>query len=177
MKKILLLLSLSFIVSQTSFAQYGNNKPAWMENVYVGGGLNGLSISKTQITVSVSGQIGYKITEELSTGIGVNYQYYKLTDLDVSFNDYGYNVFARYNVYDPFFAMARYEVQSIVKTLGAPRSKVDALLVGGGVSQPAGNNASLNFFALYNLSYSDGSLDNGRYTSPWVIGAGINIGL
>jgi hypothetical protein len=178
MKKNLLLLSLSLFLSHFSFAQYGNNKPEWMENVFVGGGLNGLGISDNQIYASVNGLVGYKITEQFSTGVGISYQYYKLRLTDQSFNDFGYNVFAQYDIFDPFFVLARYEVQSLAPfTSGESRLTADALLVGGGVSQPAGDKASLNFFALYNLSFRSGGLNNGRYTSPWVIGASVNLGL
>ncbi|UXX77928.1 hypothetical protein N7E81_11180 [Reichenbachiella carrageenanivorans] len=178
-KKLSLIALFCLLFVMQSFAQreynaLGNDRPAWVDKIYVGGGLGGFGISDNQVWVNVSGQVGYRITEKWNAGVGITYQYFKYKrPIEQSFNDYGVNFFTQYVVYQPFFVMARYEIFFLDQI--DSRATYDTFLLGGGITQPMGGKGFLNFYALYNVLYSDGG-DNGRYDSPWVIGMNIGIG-
>jgi len=175
MKKILFFLWTLISVNSAVQAQtsFGESRPAWMEKVYVGGGIGGIGISSNEIFVNVNGLVGYRLTEKLEAGLGINYQYYKWKPTSQSFNDWGFNIFSMYHIYSPVFLMAQYQIFYLDQIEG--RETYDAFLLGGGITQPIGSNGALNFYALYNLSYADGG-DNGRYGSPWVIGMNVGFG-
>ena len=179
MVKRLFVLLLFLVLGSESFAQenynnvFGNDRPAWIDKIYVGGGLGGFGISSDRTWVNVSGQVGYRITEKWNAGVGLTYQYFKWkVPPEASFNDYGLSFYTQYIIYQPFFAMAQYEILFLDTFDG--RDTYDTFLIGGGVSQSMGRGFA-NFYVLYNVLYTDGG-DNGRYSSPWVIGANFGIG-
>lgn len=178
-KKVFLIALLCALSAQFAFAQgeynaLGKDRPAWLDKVYVGGGIGGIGISSDRIWASVNGQVGYRITEKWNVGMGLSYQYFKWKEpINQSFNDYGLNFYTQYVVYDPFFVMAQYEILFLDQV--ESRETYDTFLIGGGISQPMGSRGFLNFFALYNVLYTDGG-DNGRYDSPWVIGMNFGVG-
>ncbi|SMD38361.1 hypothetical protein SAMN04488029_3766 [Reichenbachiella faecimaris] len=179
-KKLTLLALICVLFASSSFAQenygnvLGNDRPAWMDKVYVGGGLGGFGISSDRVWLNLSGQVGYRITPKWNTGVGLTYQYFKWKEpINQSFNDYGLSFYTQYIIYQPFFAMAQYEILFLDNFDG--RDTYNTFLLGGGISQPMGNKGFINLYALYNVLYSDGG-DNGRYDSPWVIGMNFGIG-
>lgn len=178
-KKTTLLLFLCAIFTQFSFAQgeidvLGRDRPAWLDKVYVGGGIGGIGISNDRVWASVNGQVGYRITDKWNVGTGLSYQYFKWKEpINQSFHDYGLSFYTQYIIYEPFFAMAQYEILFLDQVEG--RETYDTFLVGGGISQPLGNKGFMNFFVLYNVLYTDGG-DNGRYDSPWVVGMNFGVG-
>ncbi|MEO9803781.1 MAG: hypothetical protein ABJF04_11060 [Reichenbachiella sp.] len=178
-KKVSLLILICALWGPFAFAQLeynalGKDRPAWLDKVYVGGGIGGIGISSDRIWASVNGQVGYRITEKWNVGMGLSYQYFKWKEpINQSFNDYGLSFFTQYVVYNPFFVMAQYEILFLDQV--EARETYDTFLIGGGVSQPMGGRGFLNFYALYNVLYTDGG-DNGRYDSPWVIGMNFGIG-
>ena len=175
MKKLYVILLTGLMLFSISNNATAQNRPAWMDKVYVGGGLGGFSISSDAVFVSANGLVGYKFTDKLEAGMGLNYQYAKNKIIDVSYNDWGLNWFAMYHVYSPAFLMARYEILFLDEV-----GNYDTFLIGGGISQPAGSRAAINFYALYNVTYNTnlppGSPENGRYDSPWVIGMNVGVG-
>jgi hypothetical protein len=151
------------------------------ERIVFGGGL-GLSFGNVQDFVSVSPQIGYRLTAKLMAGTGVTYRYtnYKYFSPSIKLNDYGVNPFLRFMVYRNIFIQAEYEYLNYefpntrTETI---RRDFNSFLAGGGFIQPVGQKISFYIMALYNFSYSDPAI--GEYTpynSPLVIRAGINIG-
>lgn len=142
-KRFLLLVIISVLYFSKVSAQenygdvLGNEKPAWVEKVYVGGGLGGLTWSQDYFSASLYGMVGYRFTDKLNSGVGINYQYFNDKVFNYSINNYGFNFFTQYQVYDPFFLMAQYEIYFIEQFEGG-RRQMDALLLGGGVSQPLG---------------------------------------
>lgn len=178
-KKLSLLMLICVLFVSHSFAQteynaLGGDRPAWIDKIYVGGGLGGFGFSSDRTWVSVNGQVGYRITEKWNAGVGLTYQYFKFKEpINVSFNDYGLSFYSQYIIYQPFFAMAQYEILFLDDPEG--RFTYDTFLLGGGISQPFGGKGFANFYVLYNILYSDGG-ENGRYDSPWVIGANFGIG-
>jgi len=177
MEKKLIIFTLFLFTSVSLKAQTGNEidqDSDWKERIFIGGNM-GLSLGTDNTVISVSPIIGYRITNELSAGVGVSYTYQnvKIFNDKQSFNHYGGSVFARYTIYEPFFAMAQYEFMSYDNGEFG-RFGYNAFLMGGGIMQPLGGNAMLAFTALYNFSYLEG--EPGPYRSPWVIGGGVSVG-
>ena len=148
------------------------------DRLYFGGGF-GFSTGSNQTNLSLSPQVGYKITEEFSAGVGIMYQYVKIKNAGISLNNYGGSLFARYNVYQQFFAYSEFERLSFeypISNESTQRSGYNSLLLGGGYSEQLRGSASFNFMALYNVLYDPNELPR-PYSSPWVIRAGISIGI
>lgn len=151
----------------------GNDRPSWVDKIYVGGGLGGFGFSSDRTWVNVSGQVGYRITDKWNAGVGLTYQYFKWKiPPEQSFNDYGLSFYTQYVIYEPFFAMAQYEILFLDTFEG--RTNEDRMLIGGGISQPMGGRGFVNLYALYNVLYNQE--EDLRYDSPWVIGMNFGIG-
>ncbi|MBI1394653.1 MAG: hypothetical protein GC151_01645 [Betaproteobacteria bacterium] len=144
---------------------------------FFGGGL-GVGFGDVSY-VTLSPFAGYRVTDQVSVGVGLQYRYRNDTRFgrDLSTTDVGTSVFARYQVFGPFFVHGEYEYlnyQYYRSDLSKTRTGVSSFLVGGGVSQQLNRNASFYAMVLYNLSYS--SYDSvSPYSSPWSVRAGIGI--
>ncbi len=138
---------------------------SWEDKIYFGGG-GGFSGGTDFISVSVSPLVGYKVTEQFSTGMQITYQYTKFGNFSAS--NYGGGPFALYAFSDKIFAYSQYEylnVQPLVVGGGqADRLDFTSFFVGLGYNEPLGGNFSFQITALYNLLYGDGS--NSPYQSP-----------
>ena len=66
----------------------------------------------TITVIELSPEIGYKITDKLTAGVGFSYQYYKDSRYIPAYKSdiIGGSVFARYYVYRDFFAHAEYQM-------------------------------------------------------------------
>ncbi|MFK7757018.1 MAG: hypothetical protein AB8B53_08825 [Flavobacteriales bacterium] len=103
-------------------------------------------------------QIGYRITETLTAGIGYNYQYF-------SFNYgngtravdalYGPTAFANARIFDNYFLRADFQtlkyVQSSNLDANAFEFNLDRLLLGGGMIQPISDRVSAYFGAFIDV--------------------------
>lgn len=161
------LISLSFIFPSSAQKTVDfDDDPSFMDRVFFGGGL-GFSTNNYATLVSLSPIAGYMITQNLSAGVGVQYQYIKYKFYNVSVNNYGGNIFTRYNI-NQFFAQVEYnlmnmEIPSTNDTEN--RMYVDRMLIGGGLSQPIGSRARINIVGFYDILYQEGTP---FYDSPWV---------
>lgn len=148
----------------------------WQERIFFGGNM-GLQFGG-QTYVNLSPNMGYRLNNIVSVGVGVSYIYQKV--FTFSRTHYGGNVFARANITDQIFGMAQYERISVEQPINVNsindrrRVGLSSMLVGGGIQQPLGGNAVASFTVLYNLSYKEGG--NDLYNSPIVIGGGITLG-
>ena len=145
-----------------------DKKPFWdWERVYTGGGI-GVQFG-TVTFVNVAPDIGYKITERYSAGIGLRYMYFKTPayKLDI----YGASVFNRFVVTDFFFLHGEYEVLNGPWNANYPdhRFNLNNVWVGGGLRQGS-DNVYLNLMVLWNLN------DNIYLDNPQ-IRMGISVGL
>ena len=167
------LMSCTFCNSQdfTPAAPVPEKKPFWdWDRVYMGGGI-GLQFGVVTF-VNVAPDIGYKITERYSAGVGLRYMYFADNTYSPPFkiDIYGASVFNRFIVTDFFFLHGEYEVlngpwnQNI-----STRFNITNVWVGGGLRQ-GGDGASLNLVVLWNLN------DEGYLPNPQ-IRMGISIGL
>lgn len=150
------------------------------ERILVGGGL-GLGFSNIQDFVSVSPQIGYRITQRLTAGTGITYRYtnYKIFRPSVKLHDYGVNPFVRFFVYRNIFLQAEYEhlnYEFPVSSNDSVRKGFDSFLAGGGFLQPAGERFSFYLMGLVNFSYVNSATSYSPYDSPLVLRAGILFG-
>lgn len=150
----------------------------------------GFSFGNNQIYLNLAPTIGYKILDGWDAGVGFSYTYSKSEVpglIPYKTNTVGGNLFTRYLIKPPFFVMAQYELLGTKLTVtdtslpivyDDSRIYYDAFLLGGGVIQPIGRNGGFVLSVLYNLSYDDSKpLENGPYSSPYVINAGFMFGL
>jgi hypothetical protein len=141
-----------------------------------GGGV-GLSFGDVDY-IEIAPMIGFKVTPRTHLGVSLLYRYRDDNNYDVTTNDYGGSVFARYFPFGGFFIQGEYEwVSYEYAYLGGPNDRqVDSnALAGGGFSQSMGGHASFYFSGMYNFSY-DGNDPYEPYDSPWVFRVGVGFG-
>lgn len=181
MKKLTVILLFSMMQAIYGFSQDFNapdpkttsdKEPFWSwDRVYTGGGL-GLQFGSITL-VNVAPDIGYRITERYSAGLGVRYMYFADNRYQPPFkiNIYGGSVFNRFVVTDFFFLHGEYEVLNGPWDAYFPnhRFNLNNVWLGGGFRQGS-DNVFLNLMLLYNLN------DEGYLPNPQVR-MGISIGL
>ncbi len=150
------------------------------DRIYFGGGF-GLNAGSNVTNISVAPQVGYKITPRFSAGVGIIYQYVKFRQINSSISNYGWNVFSRYNLTRQFFAYTefeslRFEYFTSIAPEQTARDTYNSLLIGGGYSESLSRRAAISFSVLYNVLY-DQSDPIQPYNSPWVIRAGVGVGI
>ena len=150
-------------------------EPSFWDKVYVGGNL-GLQFG-TVTFIEVSPLVGYHITEKISAGVGVTYQYYHIKDRTTDFqtNVYGGKVFGRYMFNDYLFGHVEYEFLNLEAFDFYPQRRrvdVESILAGGGYMQRVGMNSGIFAMILYNFTETNYT----PYPNP-IIRMGINIGL
>ena len=153
------------------------------EKLYTGGNF-GLQFG-TYTLIDISPVIGYFITEKLSIGTGVVYQFYGFKDKAFPINNfktniYGGKMFLRYHIFENIFAHTEYEALNLETQFfdrtnlrhSTTRFWVHSVLVGGGYRQRIGDYSSLNIMLLYNINETVDS----PYRNP-IFRMGFNIGL
>lgn len=180
-KKTIFLFGIFALTGSNVFAQSGNEideNSGFRDRIFTGGNF-GLSFGNITY-IEIAPLVGYRITNELSAGGGFSYRYRKDKRFtpDLTTSDYGINLFGRYNIFEPFYATLEYEFLSFEIPFAGGRDNFNSFLAGGGVSQPMGRNAALNFSVLYNLSYENPVPGDppGPYDSPWIVRGGVSIG-
>jgi len=182
MKRIASLLALCILLVSVSNAQQTYNSSGGRSNaqkkkkeqkgfdpqkLIFGGGLSlGLG---TVTTLGVSPIIGYRITDRVSAGIGMGYQYMRIKDYYASGYDYKASIlypsaWARCLVFRNFFVQAEFEhdFQTFNNYEFDPggsgavvtvKEKYDnnALLLGAGLRQPVTQNSSFVIMGLYDV--------------------------
>lgn len=145
-------------------------------NIFYGGGI-GLSFGDVDY-FEIWPMVGVHINPQLSAGITLVYRHRSddrfSQDLDT--DDYGSTLFARYKVTPNVYLQGEYEYLNYEYyrvDLSTDRQGFSSVLLGGGVSKPVGQNASLFATALYNFSYDD---PDSPYADPWVIRFGVSAG-
>lgn len=96
---------------------------------HIGGGL----MFGTYTNINLQPQVGYRITNNLTAGLGGNFQYYKNSYLSTDpFIIYGGSTFGRLRLTQNLFAQAEYQILQYNGTLG------EYGLLGGGYVSPDG---------------------------------------
>ncbi len=148
------------------------SKPPLKDRMYFGG--NFAMQFGTITFIDISPLAGAMITNKLSGGVGVSYQYFN----DKRFSGgnsslYGGRTFMRYNIFPNIFGHTEFEMLNFDlynRNLDEFRREwVPSLFLGAGYFAPFGNRGGANFMILYNLLY-----DNRRspYNEPYVIRVG-----
>jgi hypothetical protein len=172
MKKLIVILLL--LVTLEGIAQKSN----WSDRVFFGGGF-GFNGGTDFISVSLFPQLGYRITDRLSAGVGGMYQYVNFRAANVELQNYGGSVFSRYIVFQNIFVTTEYEYLTFEVPLNGSFNETDRLgfnswFAGAGLAQPISRNASFVIVGLYNLLYDPA--ESSPYDSPFVFRVGVNVG-
>ncbi len=183
----LCLLVASGLQAQTTYRSSGNAKynskkkkkseETFAQKLIIGGGI-GLAFGD-YTNIAVTPVIGYRITDNFSAGIGLGYQYVKITNFfeverpgtngvydyyDLKANLFSASLWARYIVWRNVFVHAELEQnfmnfkipaydQSGSGNIVESTQKYDApcILLGAGYRQPLGDRSSVNFMLLYDV--------------------------
>ena len=137
------------------------------QRVYYGGTLGLQFGSFTSILVEPL--IGFRMTEKLSTGIGIGFRYGKDNRSNFEYTNYLGRFFARYIIIPRLYAHVEYMAESYDESFGryyrdfneGERTTVPFLFVGGGFRNPTAN-GSFIFQVLFNV-LQDNSLSNQIY--------------
>ena len=144
--------------------------PFWSwDRVYYGGGLGG-GFSSGITFINFNPQVGYKITERFSVGLGGTYMYFSEPGY-IPDNIYGGDVFSRFFLTKSLFLHAEFEeLNGQFNPYSLDRYFINDVWVGGGIRQRAGN-TSINIMILFNL------VDNqySPFSNPEIMG-GVGIG-
>ncbi len=134
------------------------------ERIFVGGNV-GLQIGNINTMVVISPIVGYRLTNRLSPGIGLTYQYYRdtgwgeMSGFTAVTHIYGGSTFARYRITPQFFAHVEFEALSLDSQMGW-RNDPDRdtrfweynYFAGGGYRASLGGRTRLNLMLLYNFN-------------------------
>ena len=179
MNKLFIAISIlvSSFISNNSFSQSGFS---W-NRVQVGGNF-GASFGANETLVALSPNIGYRVTERLTLGTGVIYQYYRFrnSSFDFKFSNYGAKLFGTFQLNDFLILHSEYESLNLeyikFNYMGVPdgtqRRTIGSLFVGGGYRQRMSENSVFDIMVLYNLTETPYT----PYSNP-IIRVGFGIGL
>jgi hypothetical protein len=128
--------------------------------MYFGGYVNASIGSYTAI--GVEPLVGYKLTQKLSVGGKLSYEYIsdKRYDEDYSASNYGFSLFSRIRVTQRLYAHAEYSAMNYKlfnETGGSDREWVPFLFLGGGLSQPISKNTWLTAEVLFDVLQNENS--------------------
>ncbi|MEM9339536.1 MAG: hypothetical protein AAGA66_12455 [Bacteroidota bacterium] len=169
--------ALTLLFFMTSLVGHAQDK--FTDKVFYGGGF-GFSSGAASTNVGLSPFVGYRITQRLLAGFGINYQYVRFKRANTSISNYGWNVFTRYNLARQFFIQTEFEQLNFEFFTGSneqtERDLYNAMYVGAGYSESLGGRAAFSVSALYNVLYNAAD-DPQPYNSPWLIRAGLGVGI
>lgn len=176
---LILLITLSSLWCEAQYKSPGskNNKsnsnsaaglPLSERLFFGGGGSFGSGISPIYgryTTIYVSPLVGYRVTLPFAVGVGVNYTFFKFSDVNVRQDQYGISPFLQYR-FGKLFAYAEYSMISVPSYDNSFRQIYSRLPVGLGFTQPIGSRAAINAMALYDVLYNKRTT---AFASPWVL--------
>jgi hypothetical protein len=179
MKKVIVLVLFSVLVSYAQSSTPDSTKPSstsqgvqnQQPSKWYYGGTVGFNFWGDYFYLSVNPLVGYQVSPKFSVGGKLQYAYIndqRYDPLELTSNNYGASIFTRYRpIYQIYlhaeFAYASYENYTIFTPLnGAPyaeseRSWVPFLLLGGGLVQRIGPNASVYAEVLFDVIQDDNS--------------------
>lgn len=167
MKQILLLffvISGLILYSQEDKSSNKNNK--LLDKLYFGGNF-GMQFGN-ETFIDFSPLVGIRLSEKLSVGTGLIYNYYSDKYNNYSTNIYGGRAFTRYYVLENVFLHTEFEALSLEskyfdylqKYQNVNRFWSNNYLVGGGYFYKIGNRSGVSLMILFNLNESANSLYN-----------------
>jgi len=156
MKKLIIcaLYSLSTVIC---FSQTTQQQPPKFDisKLELGGNF-GLSFGNNTTSVVIAPQVGYIFDPHFSSGVGVNYSYYRYSPDSFnssSLNYMGFNVYGRIKPINTIVLQIQPEIYRVWgSSYGSSVGQlVSTLLVGGGVILPIGEKAGISMMLYYNL--------------------------
>jgi len=164
--KFIVTVLLVHLAISSCFAQ--NNNIPWQQKLVFGGNI-GLQIGSVT-RIDLSPEVGYKITEQFVSGVGVTYEYYRWKLHNYSTSLYGGKIFSRYYVMENIFGHAEFELLNLESEVFDPngihgdikRYWIQSLFVGGGYKQAIGKKSAFIITVLWNLNETPDS----PYTNP-----------
>ncbi|MBP7076372.1 MAG: hypothetical protein KBB11_04950 [Bacteroidales bacterium] len=164
-----LLCMIFLLMAKHSEAQYLENSPGPWQRIFYGGDM-GLSFGRITL-INISPQVGYRITNRWSAGIGGTYIYYKDNDFNFHMNIWGIQEFMSFTlikdlsnilpfgneiggllVYGELNHMFLY--RSISNPPGNDRYWITSPLLGPAYQLRVGNRSYLLIMLLYNFNES-----------------------
>jgi hypothetical protein len=141
-------------------------QPDWMKDkISYGGFINpnyAVSSYGSLFMISANPNIGYRLTDQMTIGVGATYYYSSLrTNLGKYTQSlYGPNAFCRYKVFSNAFFQVEYDKmnQPDYFSGGDKRVWVDYLYVGGGYYQKMAANSGFIVSFMYNLTPSNNTV-------------------
>jgi len=149
------------VVQTVQMAAEPQKKPVLNPNkMYFGGYVNASIGSYTAI--GVEPLVGYKLTQKLSVGGKLSYEYIsdKRYDEDYSASNYGFSLFSRIRVTQRLYAHTEYSAMNYKlfnETGGSDREWVPFLFLGGGLSQPISKNTWVTAEVLFDVLQNENS--------------------
>lgn len=152
---------------------------SFLDRGYIGFGLSGLNFGNDRFTgrffsIGGSGQLGYMITNNLSSGVGIEYQYTTYSDQNIKHHVYGGYPFIRYNI-KSFFIQTDYNLVTF-KSVGQgqeAKASFERFFAGIGYASPSGNKGFFNILVSYDFLYTTSS----PFASPLSIRFYFTLGL
>jgi hypothetical protein len=153
----------SVIVKEETTTQ--STAPISHESKWYYGGTVGFNFWSDYFYLSVNPIIGYNISPKFSVGGKLLYSYYNYDEPDISTNNYGASIFARFRpIYQIYlhseFAYESYEIpvyNSQNREWDSERNWVPFLLLGGGFVQRVGSNAAVYVEVLFDVIQDENS--------------------
>lgn len=142
MKKLILILLFFGVSFSVSAQSYGSGR--WVLGGSLGAGLDDYE------AISISPQIGYRLSNRLTTGFGISYSYYQFKDEGFKLNYAGMNTYIQFN---PIPCFKFFVQPELIRRWGEIYGKKDdgsvfgGVLVGGGLVLRADDGeVSLNLY-------------------------------
>ncbi|MBX2967341.1 MAG: hypothetical protein KF845_14440 [Cyclobacteriaceae bacterium] len=169
---VIVLLCLSSYAAVAQREIYDDGNYSFKERAYVGLGLSGLNFGRDNyygrfFSIGGSGQLGYMVTKNFSSGVGLEYNYTTYSDIGAKDHVYGWYPFLRHNFLQKFFVQADYDMVTIKVTVPGYNEKYsyERFFAGLGYYGPAGNRAFMNVLVSYDFLYTNSS----PFASPFSI--------
>ncbi len=134
------------------------------ERIYVGGNI-GLQIGNLTTSVIISPTVGFRVTNRLTSGLGLTYQYYRnrgwgnLSGFTSVTHIYGGSIYSRYSITRQIFVHTEYEALNLDSQMNwqvtpgeRGRFWEQNYFLGGGYRTQIGSRAFLNIMLLYNFN-------------------------
>ncbi|MCT4579860.1 MAG: hypothetical protein N4A35_00460 [Flavobacteriales bacterium] len=157
---VLAVLSLNINAQDNDGYTYDGNtsKVAFKDKLFTGGNF-GFNISNGLMYLELAPILGYKVSDNFSTGISGKYLYWGPTNSNspfLSYKYYGGGLFGRYRISPSILASAEYEllnVQDLNPNSGSygERTFSNVFLLGAGYSNEIANNLNVQLFLLYDV--------------------------
>ena len=160
------------ITDTAATAVQGQTPPQSAQSRLYYGGQLGFNLFGDVFRFSVQPLVAYKVTNKLSLGAKLGYEYIKdkRFDPDRTYNNYGASLFTRYRFIPQIYGHV--EFAELNYDYPAGREWVPFLLVGGGLAQSVGGNAWVFAEVLFDVLQS--SRSPYEEWEPWVsVGVGV----